>query len=125
MPRRFVLAAVLALPALAGPSPALAGDLDGRQIADEIVERSLVWWETGGWHAGSLRLAADGSAELTVDRPAMAGDVGRWRILGDRLCTSWETLRASGEKCYTIRRDAEGRFVTSGGNVLEVREAGA
>ena len=83
---------------------------------------------SGGRRAAGCRvqlvLAPDGSAEITVDRPQASGDVGRWTIKDGEICTAWGEIRAGIEKCYRIRRDEAGRFVTSGGNVFEIREAG-
>ena len=43
---------------------------------------------------------------------------------GGELCTEWSTVRSGAEKCYRIERGDDGRFLTSGGNVFEIREAG-
>lgn len=103
---------------------AFSADLTPGEIRSELVGHAIVWWEEGGWHQGELVLAPDGSAEITVDRPQASGDVGRWTIKDGEVCTAWGEIRAGIEKCYRIRRDEAGRFVTSGGNVFEIREAG-
>jgi hypothetical protein len=110
--------------ACCGANPAFAADLTAGEIRSELVGHAIVWWEEGGWSQGQLVLAPDGSAEITVDRPQASGDVGRWTIRDDEVCTAWGEIRAGIEKCYSIRRDEAGRFVTSGGNVFEIREAG-
>ncbi len=104
---------------------ALAGDLTQAEIEGELVGRHILWWEDGGWQTGHLVLSPDGAAELSLDRPARGGDSGRWAWRDGQLCTAWSQMRGGSEKCYTIRRGADGNFVTSGGNVFEVREAGA
>ena len=71
-----------------------------------------------------VTLAPDGSAEISVDSPKQSGDVGRWTLRDGAICTQWSAIRDGVEKCYSLRRDAAGRFVTSGGNVFEIREAG-
>ncbi|MGO4843953.1 hypothetical protein AB4144_67900, partial [Rhizobiaceae sp. 2RAB30] len=71
-----------------------------------------------------LMLLPDGRAEITVDRPSTSGDSGHWAIRGGEICTEWGEIRSGIEKCYSIRRDPSGRFVTSGGNVFQIREAG-
>ncbi len=48
----------------------------------------------------------------------------RWAIRNGDLCTVWGDLRSGREKCYSVRRNPDGRFVTSGGNVFEIRDAG-
>ena len=103
---------------------ALSGDLAAAEIERELVGRSILWWEDGGWQVGNLRLSADGTAEISVNRPARSGDTGRWSIRDGQICTAWTSLRAGAEKCYSIRRDDDGRFLTSGGNVFEIRELG-
>lgn len=123
--RRIAFAAGWSLVVLAGtPLGAAAADLDSSAIENELVGRSIVWWEEGGWHKGHLLLSPDGTAEISVDDPEPAGDTGRWAIRGGDLCTVWGDLRGGREKCYSVRRDAHGRFVTSGGNVFEIRDAG-
>jgi hypothetical protein len=113
-----------ALVACCSAGPAFAADLTPGEIRSELIGHAIVWWEEGGWHQGELVLAPDGSAEITVDRPQASGDVGRWTIRDGEICTEWGAIRAGLEKCYSIRRDEAGRFVTSGGNVFEIREAG-
>lgn len=123
--RRIAFATSLGLFGLNGTfSGAAAADLDGPAIENELIGRSIVWWEEGGWHKGHLLLSPDGTAEISVDDPAPAGDVGRWAIRGGDLCTVWGDLRDGHEKCYSVRRDDDGRFVTSGGDVFEIRDAG-
>jgi hypothetical protein len=67
----------------------------------------------------------NGCAEISVDYPQHKVDVGRWIVRGDELCTEWTTMRSGAEKCYHVGRGSAGRFLTSGGNVFEIREAGA
>ena len=103
---------------------AFAEELTQSEIRDELVGRQIVWWQSDGWQSGRLTLGANGAAELSVDRPAHQVDTGRWAVRGEELCTQWTTLRSGAEKCYRIERGTDGRFLTSGGNVFEVREAG-
>jgi hypothetical protein len=130
MKRRFVvLRTMVCSVVLAGTAAffaplAFAGDLTSTEIRDELVGRSIVWWENGGWLNGYLVLAPDGSAEISVDHPQRQGDKGRWTLRGGELCTEWDEIRSGVQKCYSIQRGADGRFVTSGGNVFEIREAG-
>jgi hypothetical protein len=118
-----VAAAVLAIGLCPLPS-ARAADLTPAEIEGELVGRQIVWWEEDGWLVGRLTLDTDGSAELDVDRPQRRTDTGRWMLRGDELCTVWTSMRAA-EKCYRIKRSADGRFVTTGGNVFEIARAGA
>ena len=107
-------------------SPVMAGaaELTNGEIADELVGRQIAWWEEAGWRHGYLMLLPNGAAEMTVDRPRQQHDVGRWALRGDEVCTRWGEVRGGTEKCYRIRRDDGGLFVTTGGNVFEVRELG-
>lgn len=123
--RRIAFAAGFSLAGLTvALSGAAATDLDGPAIESELIGRTIVWWEEGGWHKGHLLLSPDGTAEISVDDPEPAGDTGRWVIRGADLCTVWGDLRGGREKCYSVRRGTGGRFVTSGGNVFEIRDAG-
>lgn len=121
------LAAVVAMlgTAMAVPiSMGVAGELTQAEIRDQLVGRQIVWWQQDGWQSGLLTLGPDGAAELSVDRPQPQLDVGRWTLRGAELCTQWNAMRSGAEKCYSLQRDEQGRFVTSGGNVFEIREAG-
>ncbi|WP_181704794.1 hypothetical protein [Chthonobacter rhizosphaerae] len=121
MARRLVPVLV----ALSGlTAPAAATELTAEEIRDELVGHAIGWWEEGGWHAGGLVLAPDGRAEITVDSPRAEADAGRWTLEGNRICTAWRAMRAGGEKCYTVERVSARRFVTSGGNVFEIRDFG-
>lgn len=123
MLRAIVGAAATAAALILSPASALAGDLTPAEIEAELVGRQLVWWEDGGWLIGRLTLGRDGTAELFVDRPQRQADVGRWTLRGDELCTVWSKMR-SAQKCYSVKRGADGRFLTSGGNVFEIPEIG-
>jgi hypothetical protein len=105
-------------------SPVFAEELTQSEIRDELVGRQICWWQQDGWQSGHLTLGPNGSAELSVDHPGQQLDIGRWTLRGGELCTEWETMRGGAEKCYRLERDEHGRFVTSGGNVFEIREAG-
>lgn len=123
---RILLVSSCRLALLAGLwiGPAVAADLTPAEIRDELVGRAITWWEDGGWFGGQLVLLPDGTAEISVEGPSVTGDSGRWAIKGGEICTEWGEIRAGQEKCYAIRRGADGRFVTSGGNVFEIRQAG-
>lgn len=120
---RFLLSGLLLASAL--PGVAAASDLTRGEIADELVGRQIVWWEDSGWRQGHLFLMPDGTAEMTVDNPRPARDIGRWALRGDEICTRWSEMRDGTEKCYRVRRGEAGYFLTTGGNVFAVRELGA
>jgi hypothetical protein len=114
----FVLAAAVLC------NGAHAGELDASALRQTFVGQAILWWEPGGWHAGELALRPDGSAEIRVHSPSGSYDSGHWRIDGNRICTTWSHLRGSVLKCYTVQKVGPNRFLTSGGNVLEVMTAG-
>ena len=107
-----------------GSASAFAADLGPEDIRAELVGQTIEWWSDGGWLGGALMLLPDGHAEIELTSPKTGHDVGRWSIEGRRLCTVWTALRDGAPICYTIRPAGIGRFVTSGGNVFEVRSAG-
>lgn len=104
--------------------PATAGELGAVDIRRELVGPSIRWWAEDTWLRGDLQLAPDGRAAITSESP-MSADEGRWRLVGDELCTTWGKTRGGAEKCYRIRQIDGRRFVTSGGNVFEILEPGA
>lgn len=104
-------------------APVAAADLTANEIRDELVGRSILWWEDGGWNGGHLTLSPDGRAEITVEGRAVVGDTGRWALRGGELCTEWGGLRDGQTKCYAVRRNGA-VFVTSGGNIFRVQDAG-
>lgn len=55
----------------------------------------------------SQKLAPDGTASLTFK-----GEVGqgKWRVDGDKGCTSWTKLRSGKEACFAILRMPDGSF---------------
>ena len=102
-----------------------ASELTAQEIRAELVGQTIAWWEPGGWHAGDLTLRPDGRARITVETPQAVMEIGRWSIEGNRICTQWNSLRSGSAKCYSVTRVSGGRFLTSGGNVFELKQAGA
>lgn len=101
-----------------------AGELTGREIEAELVGRQIMWWQADGWQNGTLTLGPRGVADITIAGPgAKSHDEGTWELRDGALCTTWRVLRAQ-EKCYRLTRDDNGRFLTSGGNIFEIQEAG-
>jgi hypothetical protein len=115
---------VFLLAGLLMPGIAFGADMTTGEIRDELVGRSIYWWEADGWLRGQLVLAPDGFAEITVEKPDVKGDTGTWALKNDQICTAWAGFRSGDEKCYSLTREAPGRFVTSGGNIFEIRETG-
>ena len=120
----YRLAAATLLLACAVPAAADPSGLTHSELSSELVGKTIVWWEEQGWRHGYLMLMPGGGAEMTVERPRPEHDLGRWSIRGDEMCTSWAEARDGAEKCYRVSRGEDGLFVTTGGNVFEVRELG-
>lgn len=105
--------------------PAVAQDGMARQeIVDELVGRDIAWWDAAGWRHGYLMFLPDGKAEMTIDDAEKQRTRGSWVLRGDQVCTRWDKAREGSEKCYRVQRGDKGMFVTTGGNVFEVRELG-
>ena len=121
MSRALLCSLMLAVVPLSG---AEGSELTPGEIAGELVGRQIAWWEAAGWRHGYLMLLPDGVAEMTVDHPDSRHDSGRWTLRGDEVCTRWGEVRGGLEKCYRISRGGDGLFLTTGGNVFEVRELG-
>ena len=106
------------------PGTAGAGELTGREIEAELVGRQIMWWQADGWQSGTLTLGPSGGADITISGPGnKSHDEGTWELRDGALCTRWHVLRAQ-EKCYRLTRGNSGRFLTSGGNIFEIQEAG-
>lgn len=122
--RPICLAIMCTMP-LASPAVSEDAALSEGQLRSELVGKQIAWWEDGGWLGGHLMLLPDGRAELSIAQPRRRGDTGRWSIRNGEICTLWNEARSGSEKCYAVRKVPSGRFVTTGGNVFEVRETGA
>jgi hypothetical protein len=114
-----------AMALLMSTTPAHAAELDAETLRGELVGQLIQWWENDGWHSGHLKLWPDGRADLMVDAPEKASDGGHWAIRGNQICTTWASLRAGDQKCYSVEQLSPTRFITSGGNVFEIVTAGA
>lgn len=114
----------LAAALLALSGSVLAAELEPDEIAHQLVGKQIAWWEEAGWRHGYLMFLPNGAAEMTVDRPSRQHDVGRWAQRGNAICTQWGAAREGREKCYRVSRGPDGLFVTTGGNVFQVRELG-
>lgn len=114
----------LTMVAALAPCSASAGDLAGADIERMLVGHSIRWWVEDSRLEGDLMLEPGGRAEIASESPSLL-DEGRWRLSGDELCTTWREARSGVEKCYRVRQVAERRFVTTGGNVFELRDPGA
>jgi len=60
------------------------------------------WWQASG-KPFDIQLKADGSALLS----GAAVDTGIWHLSGTGFCTTWKTIRAGEERCFTVLRDGK------------------
>lgn len=112
---RFALLFALCL----SSTSVLAAEMTADEIVNELVGQPIQWWDDGGFSGGELTLMENGAASLKVQTPRLEADAGRWVLRANRICTTWTTLRDGEAKCYTVRREGQDRFVTSGGNVFQ------
>lgn len=52
----------------------------------------------------TMKLDKDGTATLTAGK---TNDTGNWRLSDAGYCTTWKTVRAGQERCFTARRAGE------------------
>ncbi len=90
----------------------LAGTADSQEqaVAPQFIKETWVGKPMlGATAAGAparLVLAADGTASISA---GATNDTGTWRISEQGYCTTWKTIRAGQERCFTVRR-ANDRF---------------
>ena len=89
------LACALALPALAQDQPVAP-----KEIEESWVGRTLSGTNASGI-AVTMRMQADGSASVAA---GSTSDTGSWRLSDQGYCTTWKTIRAGQERCFTARR---------------------
>ena len=75
--RSTALCSVILIASALATGEAEAGDLSSTELQNELVGRSIAWWEAGGWRGGLLLLAPDGTAEITIENANEHGDKGR------------------------------------------------
>jgi hypothetical protein len=98
-PRRTVLAVFGCL--LLATAHAQERPVTPKEIEDTWIGKSLVGTTPNGAPA-LVKLQADGSAAVSA---GSTNDTGTWRISDQGYCTTWKTIRAGQERCFTVRRD--------------------
>jgi hypothetical protein len=68
-----------------------------KQIQEMWVGKTLIGKTAGGAPA-TVKLLADGTAQLTAGNMR---DTGTWRLSDMGYCTTWKTIRAGEERCFT------------------------
>ena len=94
---------VLFLPwllAAAGVAHAQDGPVSAKEIQDTWVGRDLTGMTASG-HRASMRLEPDGKASVSA---GSVNDTGVWRLSEGGYCTTWRTIRAGQERCFTVLR---------------------
>ena len=71
-----------------------------KEIQDSWVGKTLVGTTPNGAPA-TVKLQADNSASVSA---GSTNDTGTWRLSEQGYCTTWKTIRAGQERCFTVRR---------------------
>ncbi|MEO8305656.1 MAG: hypothetical protein ABI724_16210 [Betaproteobacteria bacterium] len=51
-----------------------------------------------------MKLLADGTAQLSAGR---TNDSGTWRLSDTGYCTTWKTIRAGQERCFSASKSGD------------------
>ena len=78
------------------------GPVSAKEIQDTWVGKELSGSTASGAKA-TMRLEFDGKAFVSAGN---ASDTGAWRISENGYCTTWKTIRAGQERCFTVASDA-------------------
>jgi len=71
-----------------------------KEIQDTWIGKELVGTTASGANV-TMRMEPDGKASLTAGNTS---DSGTWRISDTGYCTTWKTIRAGQERCFTVAR---------------------
>ena len=104
MNRTYTRALVIIAVALLSPvlSRAQDGPITGKEIQDTWVGKDLIGSTASGTKV-LMRLEQDGKATLLAGN---TNDSGTWRLNDAGYCTTWKTIRAGQERCFTVTRAA-------------------
>jgi hypothetical protein len=97
---RRTLAAACLLACVAGTGLAQEAPVTPKEIEDTWVGKTLVG-TTGAGAPATLKLLPGGAAEVSA---GSTNDIGTWRLWESGYCTTWRTIRAGQERCFTARR---------------------
>jgi hypothetical protein len=70
------------------------------EIQETWVGKTPVGTTASGTPA-TIKLLSDGSASVSA---GSTGDTGTWRVSNQGYCTTWRTIRAGQERCFTVKR---------------------
>ncbi|MEO7245757.1 MAG: hypothetical protein ABIX12_11500 [Rubrivivax sp.] len=82
------------------PASAQDGPVAPLEIKENWVGKDLLGLTSAGARV-ELRLEPDGKASV---RAGTTSDTGTWRLSEAGYCTTWRTIRAGQERCYTVTR---------------------
>jgi len=97
-PCAVAIAALLALVYV--PAQAQDPPVTPKEIQDTWVNKTLIGATASG-AAVTLKLQPDGAASLVAGSTT---DTGTWRLSEQGYCTTWKSIRAGQERCYSVRR---------------------
>jgi hypothetical protein len=90
--------------------------LSGSSIRSGLLGRPLQWTSSDGTQSGTMVFYTDGTAALmNANLTTGPDDKGMWTMRGNRLCVTWEKLRAGQENCSTWTRLGPKTFRDSDG----------
>lgn len=98
----FHLTRLVAVLCLLSASLAIAQEqaVTAKEIQDEWVGKTLVGATPSGAPV-TMAFLANGTVSLTA---GSTSDTGTWRVVENGYCTTWKTIRAGQERCFTARR---------------------
>lgn len=76
------------------------GPVSAKEIQDTWVGKELTGTTANGAKA-TMRLEPDGRASVSAGNTS---DTGTWRMSEGGYCTTWKTIRAGQERCFTVVR---------------------
>jgi len=99
---RFATIALLVvlLTSLLGGAKAQDGPVTGKEIQEKWTGKELSGTSANGAKA-YMKFEADGKVSITA---GSFNDTGTWRPWDSGYCTTWVTIRAGQERCFTVTR---------------------
>lgn len=88
------------------PGAASAQAVTPKEIQETWVGKTLIATVANG-RSFTMRFNADATIAISGEA---ANDTGTWRLSDDGYCTTWKTIRAGQERCYTVRRFGNGEI---------------
>lgn len=97
---RLPIASLLLAVACATSALAQDGPVSGKEIQETWVGKELLGTTASGAKV-SMKIDANGKAALSAGNTS---DTGTWRLTEQGYCTTWSTIRAGQERCFTVTR---------------------